>query len=46
MTNLRALKIVALIKFGKLNYGLEEVTDGEDRPYLLRTSQGELYDEY
>jgi len=43
---MKALKIVALIKFTKLNYSLDEVTDEEDRPYLLRTTQGELYDEY
>ena len=46
MAELKAHKIVTLINFSKLDYPLEEVTDDEERPYLLKTSQGELYDEY
>lgn len=43
---MKARKMVTLIKFSKLNYFLEEVTDAEAKPFLLRTPQGELSDEY
>jgi hypothetical protein len=46
MADMKARKIVTLIRFSKLNYSLEEVTEPEAKPYLLRTSQGELYEEY
>lgn len=38
--------MVTLIKFSKLNYLLEEVSETEGRPFLLRTPQGELTEEY
>jgi len=46
MADMKARKIVTLIRFSKLSYLLEEVTEAEAKPYLLRTTQGELYDEY
>lgn len=46
MTELKARKILVLIKFSKLDYSIEEMTDLDSRPFLLKTSQGELYSEY
>jgi hypothetical protein len=46
MAEMKARKIVTLIKFSKLNYLVEEVTDTEAKPFLLRSPQGELTDEY
>jgi len=46
MADMKALKIVTLIKFSKLNYSLEEVSESEAKPFLLRTPQGELTEEY
>lgn len=46
MAEMKARKMVTLIKFSKMNYFLEEITDAESKPFLLRTPQGELYDEY
>jgi hypothetical protein len=46
MAEMKARKMVTLIKFSKLSYFLEEITDAESKPFLLRTPQGELYDEY
>lgn len=46
MHNLRALKLVALIKFARLKYLLEEHNEQEGPAYVLRTAQGELHYEY
>lgn len=46
MAEMKARKMVTLIKFSKLNYLLEEVSETEGRPFLLRTPQGELTEEY
>lgn len=46
MVDIKARKVVTLIKFSKLPYSLEEVTETEPRPYVLRTYQGELFTEY
>ena len=46
MTELKARKILVLIKFSKLDYSIEEMADLDSRPFLLKTSQGELYSEY
>ena len=43
---MKARKIATLIKFSKLPYTLEEVTEPESRPYTFRTNQGELFNEY
>ena len=40
MAEMKARKIVTLIKFSKLNYSLEEVSESEAKPFLLRTPQG------
>ena len=46
MTDMKALKILTLIKFSKLPYIVEELTEVQSRPLVLRTGQGELSDEY
>lgn len=51
MANMKARKILTLIKFARLNYTLEEIPDPEaDKehlpPFLLKTTQGELHEEY
>jgi hypothetical protein len=46
MTDMKAWKIATLIRFAKLPYALEEVTETESRPYVLRTCQGELFCEH
>lgn len=42
MTELKARKILVLIKFSELDYSIEEMTDGDSKPFVLKTSQGEL----
>lgn len=46
MVDMKARKIATMIKISKLPYHLEEVTEIESRPYVLRTYQGELFSEY
>ena len=45
MADMKARKMVALIKFSKLSYDLQQNSD-ESKPFLLKTPQGQLYDEY
>jgi hypothetical protein len=40
MTNMKARKIATLFKFSKLSCQLEEATDPETKPHILKTAQG------
>jgi hypothetical protein len=46
IANLKAMKIIVLIKTSKLNYCLEETVSDELYPFYLKTEKGELKKEY
>jgi hypothetical protein len=45
IANMKAMKIVVLIKISKLKYELEEMVESQ-QPFYLKTEKGELHKEY